>query len=105
MFGNYGKEYWKLYSREYNSWHNMKQRCLNIKDPRYKDWGGRGITICKRWMNFEYFIKDMGLRPQNTTLERINNDGNYEPTNCKWATQKEQSENRRRKLKGKDLFA
>lgn len=81
-------------TREYSTWHSMKQRCFNSKNPYYPRYGGRGITICDRWLKFEKFLEDMGLRPAGRTLDRINNDGNYEPGNCRWATHKEQCRNR-----------
>lgn len=83
-------------SREYNSWWGMRQRCNNSKSKFYKYYGGRGITVCDRWLNsFENFLKDMGNRPEGMSLDRINNDGNYEPANCRWATQSDQLKNRR----------
>jgi hypothetical protein len=80
----------------YHSWEQMKQRCLNPKATRYPSYGAVGITICSQWMEFASFLKDMGERPKGTTLDRINPYGNYEPTNCRWATYKEQSNNQRR---------
>ena len=80
----------------YYSWKNMWRRCTNPKHPRYKDWGGRGITVCKRWRKFENFLADMGERPTNLTLDRRDNDGNYTPSNCRWATALEQRRNQRR---------
>jgi len=84
-------------SREYNSWGNMIQRCTNKNHNNYKLYGGRGITVCDRWLeSFENFYEDMGLRPKGTSLDRKDNDGNYCKENCKWSTQKEQCNNTRR---------
>lgn len=79
----------------YRSWAAMRRRCLTESDKLYPYYGARGITICKSWMKFENFLIDMGERPPKLTLERDNNNGNYEPTNCFWATRKVQARNKR----------
>lgn len=79
----------------YSIWSDMKQRCFNQNHAAYKYYGARSISVCERWLTFENFVEDMGERPTGTSLDRINNDGNYEPGNCRWATPKEQMSNRR----------
>ncbi len=85
------------YPREYKAWVDVKQRCYNPKATRYEDWGGRGITVCDRWKdNFIAFLEDMGTCPPNMSLDRYpNQNGNYEPGNCRWATTQEQARNKR----------
>lgn len=83
-------------SKEYVAWKNMKARCDDINQQAYKNYGGRGITYCDEWSSFENFYKEMGECPQGMTLERLEVNGNYSRSNCKWASNKEQSVNRRK---------
>ena len=84
------------YTRTYRIWCCMHTRCTNPKATRYKYYGGRGISICKRWNKFENFLEDMGECPNdNLSIDRRNNNGNYEPNNCHWATRSEQRHNSR----------
>jgi hypothetical protein len=86
----------------YPIWNAMRQRCLNPKNKSYINYGGRGIKICDRWLqSFNNFLEDMGDRPVGYSIDRINNDGNYEPSNCKWACDIEQRNNQRRNIKSK----
>lgn len=84
-------------TKEYKAWQGMKKRCNNPKDSAYHNYGGRGIRVCDRWQNsFEAFYQDMGPSPSpDRSLERIDNDGNYRPGNCTWATRLSQSNNKR----------
>lgn len=82
-------------SKIYNIWQHMHRRCYDTRTPAYANYGGRGIKVCKRWFKFENFLKDMGEAPTGRTLDRRKNDGNYTPSNCRWATGREQVTNRR----------
>lgn len=84
-------------SPEYQAWINMRRRCYSPKDARYEIYGARGVTVCDRWnSDFSAFLEDMGPRPSpEHSLDRVDTDGNYDPSNCRWATPTEQSRNRR----------
>ena len=85
-------------TRVYYSWQAMKKRCLNKNHKDYKRWGGRGIKVCDEWLSFINFYADMGDKPKGKSLDRINNNLGYSKNNCKWSTQKEQTNNTRRNV-------
>ena len=93
------------YLSTYQSWQGMKKRCLNPNQPGFKYWGGRGIKVCKRWLDFANFFEDMGEKPKGLTLDRVNNNKNYCKENCHWATNEEQANNKRTNviLRGKNI--
>lgn len=94
------KTHGKYLSPEYRAWINMLSRCSNKKTKGWKNYGGRGISVCKRWsISFENFLSDVGLRPTSKhTLDRKRNSGNYTPSNCRWATYEQQNNNTRRNV-------
>lgn len=81
----------------YNSWRGMLARCGNPRNNRYINYGARGIVVCERWLRFENFLTDMGERPCGLSIDRIDNNGNYEPGNCRWATASQQTANQRKR--------
>jgi hypothetical protein len=93
-------------TKEYRVWDNMIQRCYNPNNRDYKNYGGRGITVCDRWLySYENFLEDMGRAPgKEYSIDRIDNDGNYEPGNCRWATASQQASNRRSKAEMEKVF-
>lgn len=92
-------------TKTFGVWKSMMNRCYVPSNPSYKNYGGRGIKVCKRWYRFVNFLTDMGNRPHNRTLERRNNDGNYTSRNCCWASRAVQTRNQRRWVGGKLLSA
>lgn len=89
----------KSYTNIYWIWDQMKRRCNETKNKKYKSYGERGIKVCDEWLSFDQFYKDMGERPEGMSLDRIDNDGNYCKENCHWATAKQQANNTRRNKK------
>lgn len=97
IFKIHGEASGKFRTTEYRTWAHMKERCLNSKNKDFHYYGGRGIRVCDRWIDsYENFLSDMGRKPSpEYSIDRINNDGNYEPSNCRWATKQEQTFNQR----------
>ena len=93
-------------SKTYNTWVQMIERCHNPKHPSFHNYGKRSIQVCERWrISFSHFVEDMGISPKEMSIERIDNSGNYEKSNCRWATWKEQCRNKRNSIKMGDVYS
>lgn len=102
--GNNKRTHGATNTKEYKTWKAIKHRCLNSNASDYSYYGGRGIRICERWLNsFENFFEDMGTKPKGFTIERVENDRDYGPSNCVWADRKTQAQNRRPRTSWRSL--
>lgn len=87
----------------YALWMSMHSRCRNPNTRSYQYYGARGVSVCERWSDYTNFAADMGARPDGTSLDRIDNDGDYSPENCRWATREEQSLNTQRSIRAREI--